>query len=933
MSYKILFSPVKKMLLILTGFLLVGSMSAQSNDDCMMCHSDPTLSATINGKNVSLYITGKTLARSVHKGLKCIACHTDANVTDFPHPVLKPVQCGQCHKTEMVNYDRGVHGQAQKEGALYAPTCKECHGTHNVFPSTDPASKTFKMNIPYLCGKCHREGAPVARVYNIDEHNILQNYSQSIHGNGLFKQGLIVTATCNNCHGNHLILPHTSPNSTIAPDNIAKTCMQCHARIEQVHVKIIKGKLWEEKPGVIPACTDCHLPHKVNVENVVTTISDRSCLKCHAKKDVHKTVGDSTVSMYVTKGMLNNSVHKNIPCVKCHTDVTPHAERPCITAKRVDCSNCHAEISNQYFASGHGQAYMKKDKEAPYCTTCHGAHQIKSRFDDTSPDYRANIPKLCGDCHSKNGKANVGTKLHEVTALYDYSKSVHGEALKNKGLIISAVCTDCHTSHLILGPDNPESSIYPRNIPSTCGTCHKGIYNKYVTSDHAITKNDRTHTYPTCVTCHSAHKISNVKQDRFMDEVTGQCGSCHKQLAKSYLETYHGKAHELGNMKTAKCSDCHGAHHILNVNNPNSSVSPKNIVTTCKKCHPDANKRFTGYLTHATHHDKNKYAILYYTFWAMTFLLVGVFGFFGLHLLLWLPRSLMGLKEKKAKEKKASPEANKYYIRRFTKAQRFTHLFVILSFLMLALTGMILKFADMPWADFISHFLGGVTGAGIIHRFAAVITFGYFSFHLYTLIRQKIKNHISVKQLIFGKNSLMFNKQDVIDFWNTLKWFVGLGPRPNYGRWTYWEKFDYFAVFWGVTVIGLSGLIQWFPTFFTTIFPGWLINVAQIIHSDEALLAVGFIFTIHFFNTHLRPEAFPMDTVIFTGTVPYEDYKRERPREVEELKQSGKLKKVLIKKEKQSKWMPWIKGFGYFFLAFGLTLVVLIIYSMLFGYK
>ncbi len=933
MSLNVLTSPVKKMLLILAGVFLVGSLAAQSNDDCLMCHSDPTLTTTLNGKKVSLYVTGKTLARSVHKGLKCIACHTDANVTDFPHPVLKPVQCGRCHKTELVKYDEGVHGQALKDGSLYAPTCKECHGTHNVFPSSDSASRTFKLHIPYLCGKCHREGAPVARIYNINEHDILQNYSQSIHGQGLFKMGLTVTATCNNCHGNHLILPHTSPHSTIAPENIANTCMKCHARIAQVHVKIIKGKLWEEKPGVIPACTDCHIPHKVNVENVVTSISDRSCLKCHDQKDVHKTVGDSTVSMYVTKGMLNNSVHKNIPCVKCHTDVTPHVKRPCISAKRVDCSNCHAEIANQYFASGHGQAYMKKDKEAPYCTTCHGSHQIKSRFDDTAPDYRANIPNLCGKCHQKNGQANVGTNLKEKNAYYDYSKTVHGQALKNKGLIISAVCTDCHTSHYILSPDNPESSIYPRNIPATCGHCHKGIYEKYITSDHAITKNDRTHTYPTCVTCHSAHKIANVKQDKFMEQVTTTCGSCHTKLAKSYLETYHGKAHELGNMQTAKCSDCHGAHHILNVNNPKSSVSPRNIVTTCKKCHPDANRRFTGYLTHATHHDKNKYAILYYTFWAMTFLLLGVFGFFGLHLLLWLPRSLMGLKEKKEKEKKVNPEAGKYYIRRFTKAQRFTHLFVILSFLMLALTGMILKFADMSWADYVSHFLGGVTGAGVIHRICAVITFGYFSFHLYTLIKHKIRYHISLKQLIFGKNSLMFNKQDVIDFWNTLKWFVGLGPRPNYGRWTYWEKFDYFAVFWGVAVIGLSGLVQWFPTFFTLIFPGWLINVAQIIHSDEALLAVGFNFTIHFFNTHLRPEAFPMDTVIFTGEVPYEDYKHERPREVEELKKSGRLKKVLVKRDQPNKWMKWIKAFGFFFLAFGLTLIVLIIYSVLFGYK
>jgi cytochrome b subunit of formate dehydrogenase len=107
------------------------------------------------------------------------------------------------------------------------------------------------------------------------------------------------------------------------------------------------------------------------------------------------------------------------------------------------------------------------------------------------------------------------------------------------------------------------------------------------------------------------------------------------------------------------------------------------------------------------------------------------------------------------------------------------------------------------------------------------------------------------KQFLFGKTSLMFNAQDLKDFQDTMKWFFGRGDRPSYGRWTYWEKFDYLAVFWGVPVIGLSGLMLWLPEFFTQFFPGWLINVATIVHSDEALLAAGFIFTIHFFNTHL----------------------------------------------------------------------------------
>jgi cytochrome b subunit of formate dehydrogenase len=341
--------------------------------------------------------------------------------------------------------------------------------------------------------------------------------------------------------------------------------------------------------------------------------------------------------------------------------------------------------------------------------------------------------------------------------------------------------------------------------------------------------------------------------------------------------------------------------------------------------------RFTGYLTHATHHDPVKYPILYYTYWAMTLLLVGVFAFFGIHTLLWLPRSFRQLRKrmKAAKEEKES----RYYIQRFTLPQRLTHLFVIISFMSLALTGMMLKFSSMPWAFALANFLGGVKVAGVIHRIAAVITFGYFAFHIGSLVRFKRRRRISWRELAFGKNSLMFNKKDIVDFWGTIKWFFGAGPRPDYGRWTYWEKFDYLAVFWGVAVIGLSGLMLWFPEFFTKFVPGWFINVATIVHSDEALLAVGFIFTVHFFNTHLRPEAFPMDTVVFTGVVPLEEYKKDRPHEYERLIETNELRKRVVKTTISRRWELAIRIFGYTFLGIGITLIGLIIYSVLFGYK
>jgi cytochrome b subunit of formate dehydrogenase len=257
---------------------------------------------------------------------------------------------------------------------------------------------------------------------------------------------------------------------------------------------------------------------------------------------------------------------------------------------------------------------------------------------------------------------------------------------------------------------------------------------------------------------------------------------------------------------------------------------------------------------------------------------------------------------------------------------------MIVSFISLALTGMSLKFSYTGWAVVLSHFFGGFESAGYIHRFAAVIMFIVFTIHLVDVVRMKKKEVLSWKELITGENSMLFNKKDLRDLIDSLKWFIGKGERPEYGRWTYWEKFDYFAVFWGIFVIGSTGLMLWFPEFFTQIVPGWVINVATIIHSDEALLATGFIFTIHFFNTHLRPEKFPMDIVIFTGRVPLEEFKLDRPKEYKELVEKGELEKYLAEPYPEIV-IKAIKIFAWTALTIGFSIILWIIYAMLFAYR
>ncbi len=269
---------------------------------------------------------------------------------------------------------------------------------------------------------------------------------------------------------------------------------------------------------------------------------------------------------------------------------------------------------------------------------------------------------------------------------------------------------------------------------------------------------------------------------------------------------------------------------------------------------------------------------------------------------------------------------------RFTRLNRALHVIMIVSFMSLALTGLSLKFSYTGWARTLSRLLGGFETAGYIHRMAAVLMIGIFVTHLVDLVRRRNREYGSWGALLFGPDTMLFTKRDLSEFFASIKWFLNQGPRPRYGRWTYWEKFDYFAVFWGMMVIGSTGLMLWFPEFFTLVLPGWFINVATIIHSDEALLAVGFIFTVHFFNTHLRPEKFPMDIVIFTGRMSLEELKEDKPAEYEELVKSGRLESHLVEAY-QPIVIRAVRFFGWTALTIGLAIVLWIIYAMVFAYR
>ncbi len=897
---------------------------ARSSDLCGRCHAR------------ELRQVGKSPhARTADNGpaASCVSCHAGHAMTPPQGEQEEVAICGTCHVQQAAEHQRSLHGRAAAAGDELAPSCVTCHEHHAILPRTNPASPTSTMNVPNLCGRCHHEGTEVSETHDIPQDRILENYSLSIHGEGLFKKGLSVTAVCTSCHTSHDILEHTDPGSSIHRDNVAATCTVCHSRIEEVHVKVVEGRLWEEQPHQIPSCVECHQPHKIRREALTALgAANRNCMRCHADPELEMERDGEVVSLFVDETAYDIASHAGTACAQCHSQVTPSHERACDTiTQSVDCSTCHAEVVQKYSLSIHGSLTTAGDPDAPVCLDCHEKHATQSKRLPTSPTYPRNVPELCGRCHRQGEKAATRIESEIPDIVGSYEMSIHGRGLIEAGLVVSATCTNCHTAHSERPADDPESSVNSGNIAATCGTCHHGIEETFRTSVHWPGNAETDRELPTCESCHTSHTISRTDATGFRMAMMNQCGRCHEDEAETFFDTYHGKVSRLGSEGAAKCYDCHGTHNILPPIDPNSTLSHDNVVDTCATCHPGAHRKFAGYLTHATHHDPDKYPFLFYSFWFMTILLTSTMTFAILHTLAWLWR-LLRTRDKWVMHKEA-PQERLY--ERFSLTHRLMHLTMLLSFFTLALTGMSLKFSYMGWAVVLSRLLGGFDTMGTLHRIAAVALLALFAFHL----RQVWKGHaVSGKSwfaYIFGKNSLMFNLTDIRQVWESIKWFFGRGPRPHYGRFTYWEKFDYFAVFWGVFIIGSTGLLLWFPVFFTRLLPGWAVNVATIIHSDEALLAVAFIFTIHFFNTHFRPDKFPMDPVIFTGRVPLEELKHDKPGEYEELMASGTIAEV----EEQlvdafpKRLEKAFKTFGFIALGIGLTLIALIVYAMLFGYR
>lgn len=607
------------------------------------------------------------------------------------------------------------------------------------------------------------------------------------------------------------------------------------------------------------------------------TLDNQGCLSCH-KFEWFAAVNDDGEkrSLYVPAKAFIESVHgSDQKCTGCHPDIeqVPHNEG---VERTVDCVSCHEEL-------------WQKEHEQKAMT-----HQ---RLDTVELQIK------------------------------DYQHSSHAQPNRDDPSRPNAYCYDCHDSHNITPLVGENRQAFRLKSLEVCGKCHddkKAIYLNSIHGQEAY-RNDNPNA-AVCVDCHSAHKVTAMDELPAHRMVTESCSGCHKEAVDGYMGSLHGKLAWHGDLSVPKCFSCHTSHSIQRIDNTASPVHIDNRLETCRQCHEDANEQLIKYKPHGSTSNFEKYPVLWLFGKGMIILVVSVLLFFYLHSMLWFYRE--------SRERKKYTVEHGYcpikhrsgkHFRRFSLVWRINHWMLALSVMTLVLTGMTVMFPDAPWATWLVAAVGGNEIFGTIHRVAGVTFLLAVGGHTVVVL---VKLLLARDFKWFGPTSLLPRWRDWEDMKGQFNWFFGKGPQPMFDRWTYWEKFDYWAVYWGAFVIGTSGLILWNSDTVDKLLPGWVFNIATIAHSMEAFLSVMVLFVVHFFNNHFRPSKFPLDTVMFTGSMDLEELKEERRAEYERLVAAGELEKHLVDPpSKQRNIIFHVIGFS--LLSIGLILLALVINGFL----
>ena len=650
-------------------------------------------------------------------------------------------------------------------------------------------------------------------------------------------------------------------------------CLACHG---EAGMKSDAGKSISIDPakhaasahGVL-GCKDCHtdikeFPHPPRIVKV-------QCATCHADEakafpaSVHSILGESA-------------------CASCHGSVHELTTAESLIPGK--CTECHAQEVKELKSSIHGQAAKNGDPDAPKCQSCHGPiHAVKASSEADSTVAPKNLPDTCAKCHSDTGFLSRH-KIPVVHPVTSYKASVHGRAVARGEQ--GATCSSCHGSHDIYPAIDPQSRVNHWKVADTCAQCHKEIAREFDESVHGQAVKAGVRDAPVCVDCHGEHLIVDPKSAGSplnAENVSAQtCGRCHgdPRLAlrndlpvdrlPSYAESYHGLAIKEGKVTAANCASCHGVHDILPSSDPRSTVNPANLRKTCGECHKGvAEAKFTiGRVHVATDRGENQPVVKWirWTYWV---LIPATLGFMLLHNLLDFLAKLV-----RRKPRRESGEV----VLRMNLWFRVAHWGIMASFPTLVYTGFALKYPQIWWSKPVLLWESGVGVRGGLHRTAAIVMILATLYHFVHLALKKRDRSFLWAMIPTIK--------DATDMLHVFRYNLGLTKQePQFAKFNYAEKMEYWAFMWGTVVMALSGFLLWFNNFTLRHFPKWVADAATAVHWYEALLATFSILIWHFYLVIFDPMVYPMDTAWLNGKIPADHYRHSRPEYFRTLKRAG----------------------------------------------
>lgn len=631
----------------------------------------------------------------------------------------------------------------------------------------------------------------------------------------------------------------------------------------------------------------------------------RRCLECHANPALpgYDEQGRPR-SVFVDEKALKASVHRSLRCTQCHTDIDPRERFHPRYTKPVECGACHLErrlpqapafpeaIFKSYADSIHGEAAARGDPDAPRCADCHGHHDIQRAEAPSSRVARANIPQTCSRCHS-DPQVVASHRIPKGQTLLYYLNSVHGRLLQEEGRgpKPSAVCTDCHGVHGIRPASDPNSQVARPHLPSTCGQCHRSIEEEWRRSVHGQAWARGIKAAPLCTDCHGEHNIRSPQDPLssvYPTHVVVTCSRCHENALlqrrlglptlrlSTYRRSFHGIMNRYGVSQVAHCASCHGAHNILPSSDPRSSIHPSNLPQTCGRCHPGIGKGVSLGQVHliGTRTANPLYWMVKVLYQALILALV---GFFVVYVALDLLNYARGRPSHALPRPRPDDPLAQQYVERFTPSEKWQHIVLVLSFTLLMVSGMPLSHPEAAWAERLLSFPGGTALRGILHRIGAVMLMGLSLWHLLYLTTPRGKEQL---------RALLPTRKDFADILQMLRCYLGLSrQKPRFGRFSWIEKFEYYAVVWGSAIMVLTGLLMWFEAWALQWLPLWAWHVARLVHSYEALLAFLAIIVWHLYHVHFKPGVFPMSWVWLTGRISLRHLEEEHPLEFEALQE------------------------------------------------